>query len=654
MSHYQLKGINSQGQEVVSESLELTGNKSFKVFPVEKNETRLPLKGSAVVNIMGKEYSISLNHSIREYEDPEPSTKKWSYIDDVRDNTGEEIHGDEGKTIIIGYKQFTSGERFYSPTPGYGLSITHTYDTQQALNNLGDIQEYDRADSIGELELFNICKFKMYYKPFTYDGDDNPIAPTDDGTPASNKARIPCKPSITSTPDWLTDVSLKYRIKTTVSGEETNTYYDGWDEFLSAYNAAIVNPEYDDVKFYYHMMGKANFNQTNKLRGPYLITLQEVAGTDGIIHGAVPIYLSLSQEAGILSIKPALIPANVTMLNNQGWWSFDQPTFQNLIDNSLHDYDIYTDEKGRIFYNFKISLNLDQNHKAILLDELTGSTMAPDYTNPFFKYQYTGLPFILKLFKQTTLNIEDLNIKPYYKQLDDRPIDESGPSYTDFWRDGNNILGSQTFNPLAYSGIGNYAVPRRVGKVYPRVYFRGIDDIVNNKPLRIGIQLIPLTWYGWQYPNRVQYGFPVLNPDIQVEDYAARYNSHQSAIGSGDRAASVFLSWPNPDGSEIPYHIDPSIKTQSVPSRVGKNWEEETQYDSTIKLLNSILFLPVVWSNICLEDNPEIINYLKGSNIQFFENRYFFSPSISDDELDKDKSILSGIRIKGFNIIIRS
>ena len=72
-SHYKLKAT-IEGVEVVGESLELTGNKAFKVFPVEKNNTGAPIRGSAVVSILGKNHSISLNHKVNDSPDPEPSS----------------------------------------------------------------------------------------------------------------------------------------------------------------------------------------------------------------------------------------------------------------------------------------------------------------------------------------------------------------------------------------------------------------------------------------------------------------------------------------------------------------------------------------------------------------------------------------------------
>ena len=143
-SHYKLKAT-IDGTEVVGESLELTGNKAFKVFPIGQNNTKAPIRGSAVVSILGKNHSISLNHKVNDSPDPEPSSTKYSYIMNMYVSGTTPVADADKENQDTAYVMASRGKTTYDST-GHStqkIIISDAYTTQAAVRAaVGDFSSY--------------------------------------------------------------------------------------------------------------------------------------------------------------------------------------------------------------------------------------------------------------------------------------------------------------------------------------------------------------------------------------------------------------------------------------------------------------------------------------------------------------------------------
>jgi hypothetical protein len=294
---------------------------------------------------------------------------------------------------------------------------------------------------------------------------------------------------------------------------------------------------------------------------------------------------------------------------------------------------------GQGTYNLRPKFRIDSaaGYHAYPINLMTGGTVI---TNPegagSVNYQYIGQPFILKLFKETANGIEGRSMRPYYK-----PTSTSTVGSTEFWRDSVNILGSQNFNPIQYdewSGEFHYAHLRNCG-------YRGFlsGPMSGNYGLCI-FQLVPLCLYK---QNLEQYTFT----DGRLTNYNVRYLNYQSAILSTDRYKAAFLKWPNPDGNNDPSHIDTQGDTESIPSQMGKKWESNVQNNDEFKFINRVMFIPVLWTEVPLEDSDGLRNALINQTLGF--GHYLLSPDATDSEIDADPTTIYRIHINGLDIQMR-
>lgn len=310
-SHFKLKATIG-GTETVGESLTMSGNNfSFKVLPVEKNTGQSDIRNSVVLNHNNKVYSIALNHlsSTEDYPDPEPSIPKWSYVDDLQvsfdGDITTKVNDEDAKSFQYGYLYVTSGvlsidSPTYKSTDPTAFRIGYVFTTEPVaeaslINNV-----YDKTLNLNE-SYEKICRFKMFYKlPTTDPITGDPIIPTDDGTPASNRLRLPCKVEFI-TPDLLIDPFIVYRIRViNNNSEEVDTDYTDWDAFRSAWETVRLDTvNYSDAKFYGYIYSgiKRNWDPVSRV-GPQTLTIQEVAQeVDGTnkVFGAKPLRVYITQ-----------------------------------------------------------------------------------------------------------------------------------------------------------------------------------------------------------------------------------------------------------------------------------------------------------------------------------------------------------------------
>lgn len=653
-SHYKLKA-NIDGQEVVGESLELVGNSSFRVFPVEKNETQAPIRGSAIVNILGKKHSILLNHRIKDYEDPEPSTTKWSVLYNL-------IGSDEEGDPNMGYIRFSRGKTTYDITASGNtktqtIKVSYPYKSYQSLlTAVGDFSDYTEFKEGIKGGLVDLFYFSMYYKYSTIDGDTI-IPPIDDGSPESNKARIPCRPDVSSAPYWIRNPKLLYKVITFDQGSGMRPSlhtFNTWDEFINYYDSIITNPDYIDIQFQYIYQGIPDFNLSLNQKDPSTITISEIDNGKGAgIHGAKPLYVSVSQQEGKTVYGASVIPASADMLDTDGIWDYDDPTEFDINNNRLlkDTSMLNTDPQSTYNYTPKFRIKSSSSYYARAISAITGGSRI---INPSgagtFEYQYIGQPFIFKVFKETANGIENSFFRPYYKSL--------GQNSTEFWRDSINILGSQNYNPLKYDGYQDD---------FHQLHIRGGNEVGIRNFLAgpmvgsfglYGFQLIPICLYRGIDGKYTEYD------DIDGEggigtkgvNYVRRYERYESAIGGADIPGqnstdvykAAFLKWPNSDGNNNPDHISSGV-VESLPSKVGKNWENWIKNDSaTFKYIKSVLFLPVLWANKRLEDDADLRQFLSVPRFGY----YLLSPNASDSEIDRVDSIYR-IQINGLDIQIQ-
>lgn len=307
--HFQLKA-SIDNEDVIGESLTMFGNQfSFKVLPTSVNNGSTSIRNSIVLTHGGKNYTISLNHkpSNGDYIDPEPSIPKWSYMDDLYTSFTTSprnpipVSEENAKAFQYGYVFVGSGVYDnYGRVSTESIDIGYVFTTESVANLSLKEGLYDKVLSLDE-QYEKICRFKMFYKlPTTDPITGDTVIPTDDGTPASNRLRLPCRVEVISKPSWLS-LFIRYRIKTTTSVDAIveDYYYDSWEVFRSDWETfRLNNTDYSDVKFYIYVYGKIDRNYNSTPREPSTVVIQEVAQeVDGIqrIFGAKPLHLYVGQ-----------------------------------------------------------------------------------------------------------------------------------------------------------------------------------------------------------------------------------------------------------------------------------------------------------------------------------------------------------------------
>lgn len=633
MGHFQLRADESS---TMAEQLELSGSKSFYVSPNSKNETQAQIRGSAIVSILGKNYSIQLTHKTKDYVDPEPSTTKWSYIENLYISGTTPVPSTDAKVQDTGYIRASRGKTVYSGIPNIKESkiiISNAYTTYQAvLDRVGDFSKQGVGTSYDKGATMTLFTFTMYYK-YSTESEGKVIPPVDDGTPASNKARIPCRPDASAAPDWVSNLTLLYQVNFDISGISGFRKFSTWDDFIAFWDSIQTDPKYTDAVFHYILQGTVAFNELLTSRGGSgPITITEIDNGKGVgIHGAKPLYLIISQQEGKTIYGASIIQVGGPMQDNEGRWNFDDPSEYTLYINKASDKD--NPGTYNLIPEFRIDSSLEGH--AYSLSLMTNTHISPNQeSGGTVDYQYIGRPFILKLFKETANGIEGRCMRPYYKQL-------STVGSTEFWRDSNLILGFQNFNPIQYDnwdGNFNYAHLRECG-------YRGFlsGPLTGDYGLCI-FQLVPLCLYK---QNQEQFTFT----DGRLTDYTYRYYGYRSAIGENDRYQAAFLKWPNPDGNNDPSHIDTQGNTESIPSQMGKMWESNVQNNSDFKFISRVMFIPVLWTNKALEDNEGLRDALINGSLGF--GHYMLSPDITDSEIDADPTAIYRIYINGLDIQMR-
>lgn len=646
-SHYKLKAT-IDGTEVVGESLELTGNKSFKVFPVEKNETQIPIRGSAVVSILGKNHSISLNHKVNDSPDPEPSSTKYSYIMNMYVSGTTPVAAADKENQDTAYVMASRGKTTYDST-GHStqkIIISDAYTTQAAVRAaVGDFSSYTGGVEYNKGSVMTLITFVMYYK-FAEESGGVVVPPPvpDENTPASHRKRIPCRPSA-AVNDWIVNGSVGYIVefKATESGAWQRRFFNAWSDFIQFWDSIYTNTtDYYDMVFYYIYQGTVQFNELlNERTGP--ITITEIDNGKGVgIHGAKNLYLVPAQQSGKTTYGAAMISATADMLDTgYGKWFFDDLTITQIANNRLT-----AAAKGT--YNLKPRFRISSANKAFNIATVTGGSMI---VNPegagTLSYQYVGQPFILKVFKETANGIIKDYLRPYYKQ-------EGTSQSTSLWKSSINLMGSQNFNPLQYdqwSGEFHYLHTRDIGC---RGFIAG--PMQGNYGMCI-LQLIPMSLYPMFGLNPY-----TVNDDLDGEggvgtkgiNYVNRYTRYESAMGSAgndDKYKAAFLKWPNEDGNNDPDHISPGI-IESLLSKMGKNWEHSYQNDSNYTIVDRVMMVPVLWTETRLEDDATFRTKLINGDLGF--GYYLLSPNAKDAEIDNPAvDAIYRIHIDGLDIQIQ-
>lgn len=645
-SHYKLKAT-IEGVEVVGESLELTGNKAFKVFPVEKNNTKAPIRGSAVVSILGKNHSISLNHKVNDSPDPEPSSTKYSYIMNMYVSGTTPVAAADKENQDTAYVMASRGKTTYDST-GHStqkIIISDAYTTQAAVRAaVGDFSSYTGGMEYNKGSVMTLITFVMYYK-FAEESGGVVVPPPvpDEDTPASHRKRIPCRPSA-AVNDWIVNGSVGYIVefKTTESGAWQRRFFNAWDAFIAFWDSIYTNTtDYYDMVFYYIYQGTVQFNELlNERTGP--ITITEIDNGKGVgIHGAKNLYLVPAQQSGKTTYGAAMISATSGMLDTgYGMWFFDDLTITQIANNRLT-----APAKGT--YNLRPKFRIQSANKAFNIATVTSSLISNPDGAGTLSYQYVGQPFILKIYKETANGITKDYLRPYYKQ-------EGTSQSTSLWKSDINLMGSQNFNPLKYDGSVDGVHALHTRDIGCRGFLSG--PMSGNYGLCI-FQLIPMSLYPMFGLNPY-----TVNDDLDGEggvgtkgiNYVNRYTRYESAIGSAgndDKYKAAFLKWPNEDGNNDPDHISPGI-IESLLSKMGKNWEHSYQNDSNYTIVDRVMLVPVLWTETRLEDDATFRTKLINNDLGF--GYYFLSPNAKDSEIDNPAvDAIYRIHIDGLDIQIQ-
>ena len=644
-SHYKLKAT-IEGVEVVGESLELTGNKAFKVFPVEKNDTGAPIRGSAVVSILGKNHSISLNHKVNDSPDPEPSSTKYSYIMNMYVSGTTPVADADKENQDTAYVMASRGKTAYDSAGHHfqKIIISDAYTTQAAVRAaVGNFSSYTGGVEYNKGNVMTLITFVMYYK-FAEEVGGVVVPPPvpDENTPASHRKRIPCRPSA-AVNDWIVNGSIGYVVefKATESGAWQQRFFNAWDAFIAFWDSIYTNTtDYYDMVFYYIYRGTVQFNELlNERTGP--ITITEIDNGKGVgIHGAKNLYLVPAQQSGKTTYGAAIIPATANMLDTgYGMWFFDDLTITQIVNNRL------TGSGGT--YNLRPKFRIQSANKAFNIATVTSSLISNPDGAGTLSYQYVGQPFILKIYKETANGIIKDYLRPYYKQ-------EGTSQSTSLWKSSINLMGSQNFNPLKYDGSVDGVHALHVRDIGCRGFLSG--PMQGNYGLCI-FQLIPMSLYPMFGLNPY-----TVNDDLDGEggvgtkgiNYVNRYTRYESAMGSAgndDKYKAAFLKWPNEDGNNDPDHISPGI-IESLLSKMGKNWEHDYQDNGNYTIVDRVMLVPVLWTETRLEDDATFRTKLINGDLGF--GNYLLSPNAKDAEIDNPAvDAIYRIHIDGLDIQIQ-
>lgn len=651
-SHFKLKAI-VEGSEVVGESLELTGNKSFKVFPVEKNTTQSPIRGSAVVSILSKNHSISLTHKINDLPDPDPSATKYSYVMNLYTSGSTPVPAADKENQDTAYIMASRGKTTYGSTnlATQKIIISDAYTTQAAVRAaVGDFSSYSGGVEYNKGAIMTLFTFVMYYK-FAEEVSGVVVPPPvpDEDTPESHRKRIPCRPSA-NVNDWIVNSSIGYIVefKTDSAGAWQRRFFNTWADFIAFWDSICTNTtDYYDMVFYYIFQGTVQFNESSNERvGPITVTEIDNGKGEGI-HGARNLYLVPAQQKGRNIYGAAIIPASASSLDSQGMWSFGDMNEYTIQQNKLT-----AESSGTFRYKPKFRIKSSSSYYARSIAVITNGSVI---TNPdgagTVDYQYIGQPFILRLYKENANGISKQSMRPYYKLTP-----TSSPLGTEYWKDSNQIMGAQNFNPIQYdqwSGEFYYLHLRDSG-------YRGfISGPISGDHGMCIFQLIPICFYSWtgdQYTTR-DYIDGEGGVGTKGVNYVNRYTRYESAIGgadtpgqnSTDKYKAAFLKWPNEDDNNAPDHICPTGVIESLLSQMGKNWENWIQDFGDYKYIDRVMFAPVLWTQKRLEEDAGLRTYLSQPRFGY----YLLSPWVPDAELDNTPDAIYRIGIDGLDIQIQ-
>lgn len=618
MGHFQLR---KPGESTMAEQLEFTGPGSFYVSPNAKNETPSPIRGSAIVSILGKNYPIGLTHKVKDYEDPELSATKWSYITNLMLSGDTPVPDSSIKDQDTGYTRASCGKTTYDSVgwETQTIIISKPYTTYQALlDKVGDFSGSHGGTTYSRgMQYMSLFTFTMYYKYGT-DSGGTIVPPSDDGTPASNKARIPCRPDVSGAPDWIIGSSLAYIIeyKTSAGSSVTTRTFRVWSEFSTFWDNIQTDPAYYDAIFYYVWEAQVQFNSSLVQRGSSTVTVSEIDNGKGIgIHGAKPLYLIISQQEGFVEYNIGSMPVGSDAFYG-GYWHID---YNNIAAWKLaqHRLPVYQGTTPGDAYNgscqfhpeFKIrtSINAGRGAPADVYTE-SGVPLAPDAGGFVLKYQYIGKPVIFGMYKDSPLGKEIEYMKPYYKRDDSNDPEAWLP------KEGKSrsLLGTQLICPFKLNDGGNGLVFKE-GLPYLGGVFSGNHYSLQMIPLRMVLHLG--NEYGWagQGVNEVTY-----------------FNNGNSAVTSTDLINRALFA-------EYVDVMDPT--KNSYGTMMSRKWEDlfiNGEPTSSLNYLLQIMYIPVLHTDFYLEN----IDFPSGRSF----GRLWFSPASALDN-EQNEFILRQVMI---------
>lgn len=488
MAHFQL--IDPDNPTALVGQLSKQGPGSFYVKPTSKNETALPINGKAIVDILGKKVNISLVHRVKEEEDPEPSVPKWSFFKTLYSNHNPltPVTGSTLKGIQSCYVFATAGNIAYSGTPAsittsttLKVSRPFTVDSNAKADAPNSPDWYDE-----DYNYMHLCSFRMFYKaPYTDPITGDPVIPTDDDTPASNRLRLPCNVAITNTPSWITNVRIRFCIETfraSAPSVSDITTYDTWSSFRAAWETARANyTDYADAQFFCQVIGKiATNSDTAEVRtgSPNTIAIQEIAGDESKIWGAKPLYLYIGQLGGYKRIRLYYKKAESSEVTVPGSGGTYPVTAQSpgsaQVSNSNHKLwfngspcNVMTDDQGDDIITIVTSATSPQGAitcKGVSNDR-NQSYRTLDYTDDSkdrTEYYYIGHPFFLGFVEETNLYKESIginlfdnrNARDFWHSLYFTGVDDKC-SYDPEWQNvGEMPHLYQGNNPLSIANVG--------------------------------------------------------------------------------------------------------------------------------------------------------------------------------------------------------
>jgi hypothetical protein len=227
------------------------------------------------------------------------------------------------------------------------------------------------------------------------------------------------------------------------------------------------------------------------------------------------------------------------------------------------------------------------------------------------RYVYTGQAFIFALYSDTPLGKEAISFKPYFNgenKLNHNSVID--------------LLGQQCFNPFRTDGQEDdkYKVYGREDKTQMGWLSGPVEG--GNKGY-IYFNLLPVALYAINPNTGNRYVHTVKDPVLM--NHCIRYLNYESAITQVEINNGHYAPYTNWKGSVA--------EPRSQATLFGESWEGTYAKSDNLKYIESVLLLPVLYTNFIIEDDHSYFGPGGAAHTHDAMGRLWFSPGVDDNQL---------------------